>query len=1211
MEAETDLTPWSSCHRIERDMADFRFDSVMETLAEILRFPADSIAAFLDFALERTVKLSGSRFGYIYHYDEESREFVLNTWSKEVMAECAVAEPAVRYRLENTGLWGEAVRQRRPIVVNDFQSFHPEKRGVPEGHVPILRFMTLPVFRGDRIVGVIGLANKGSDYGEADLQTVSVLMEAVWKVTEKIRSEEAVREHEELHRSILKTAMDGFWLADLDGRIAEVNETYCRMSGYDERELVGMEISRLDAAKTPEEIAEKIRAIVSSGEGRFETRHRRKDGSEFDVEASVQYRAADCGRLVLFFRDISEKKRSAEALHESEEKCRRLVRDIQVGVLLLNANFDIVMVNPKASELLGLAGEDLKDASVFSPRWDLIGEDGSPLLEGARSFETALRSGNPIREASVGLRRPDGSRIWLSLDVEPQLRDDGSVRQIVCTLVDISEIKRAEDAKRKTDAMLRTLSVAIDQSPVTTVLTDAQGSIEFVNPKFTQTTGYSAAEAIGQNPRILKSGELPASEYADLWKTIRAGRNWHGLFHNRKKNGGLYWESAVISPVKDENGEISHFLALKEDITEKKLMEEKLLLQAQAMDSASGYIIIADALAEDFPVIYVNAAFQRITGYSAEETIGRNCRFLQGEERNQTGLEEIRAGMREGRPCKAQLRNYRKDGSLYWNDINIAPVRDGQGRVTHFIGISNDVTEFLRIQAELLDNEQRLRIAQEYANIGTWDLDLMTGKLFWSERIAPLFGYPEGELETTYGNFLNAVHPDDRELLSAAVADCIEKGTLYRIEHRCVWPDGTVRWLLETGNVTRDSSGAPQRMLGLVQDVTARKQAEFDLIRSREEAQRANRAKSEFLSLMSHELRTPLNAILGFGQLLEMDAALDATQSDYVREMTAAGRHLLALINEVLDLSRIETGRMDLSKERTDCAALVRECIALVEPLAVARGIRLEQGRFPDAAVLADHVRLKQVLMNLLSNAVKYNRPAGLVAVEVETADGAVRISVRDEGRGIPADRLDELFVPFNRLGAEKSEIEGTGIGLTISKRLIELMDGRIGVESEMGVGSRFWIEVPLAEGRNLKAGGEPGPAAVRPSAPSAGNRTVLHIEDDLANLRLVGKILALRPDLRLISVRSASEGLAAAAAEAPDLILLDVNMPEADGYEVLRRLRASDGGRDVPVIAVTAAAMPHDIERGIAAGFSEYLTKPLEVTAFLAAVDRGLMSPL
>ncbi|MCG5524640.1 PAS domain S-box protein [Ectothiorhodospira haloalkaliphila] len=388
-------------------------------------------------------------------------------------------------------------------------------------------------------------------------------------------------------------------------------------------------------------------------------------------------------------------------------------------------------------------------------------------------------------------------------------------------------------------------------------------------------------------------------------------------------------------------------------------------------------------------------------------------------------------------------------------------------------------------------------------------------------------------------------------------------------------------------------------------DISERKQTEEDLRRAKEEAERASRAKSEFLSNMSHELRTPMNAVLGFAQLLETDPTLDEIQADSVGEILKGGRHLLDLINEVLDLASVEAGRVELSIESIPLRELVRECLMLLTPLADARQIRIDPGHDEDCVVLADRIRLKQVMINLLSNAIKYNRDGGDVRLDIRSDfEGWLRISVTDTGKGISPDKLDQLFQPFSRLEGCMEGVEGTGIGLAISRRLMEVMGGEIGVDSQPGEGSTFWLRLPQGVQESVEVSRmEPSsqPASMEDATQT---HTVLHIDDNPANLRLVAQILTRRPHLRLLSAPDPSLGLELATAHAPDLILLDINMPELDGYQVLKRLRASPDTATIPVMALTAFATERDVERGISAGFDEYLTKPLDVEHFLSVLD-------
>jgi two-component system sensor histidine kinase/response regulator len=372
------------------------------------------------------------------------------------------------------------------------------------------------------------------------------------------------------------------------------------------------------------------------------------------------------------------------------------------------------------------------------------------------------------------------------------------------------------------------------------------------------------------------------------------------------------------------------------------------------------------------------------------------------------------------------------------------------------------------------------------------------------------------------------------------------------------------------------------------------------------ELEHANQSKSEFLARMSHELRTPLNSILGFSQVLntDPDEPLTASQKESVRQILRAGWHLLALINEVLDLARIDTGKLQLSIENVGVEQLVREALTLVEPLAEKHNVRVVDTtpRGVRTIVLADRTRLKQVLLNLLSNGIKYNRAGGTVTIaSSREGDQRIVVSITDTGPGIRAEDRDKLFTPFFRL-SEHEAVEGTGIGLAITKRLIELMGGHIGVESTPGKGTTFHFELPIGSDRHFESD-EVDPSVILKRA-EARVVTVLHIEDNGANQALVARILSRRPHVNLIHAPDGDKGLALVRERDPDLVVLDINLPTISGYDVLAELKGSPDTQHIPVVALTANAMPQDIKRGLEAGFSQYLTKPIDVKEFLRAVD-------
>jgi signal transduction histidine kinase/ActR/RegA family two-component response regulator len=371
------------------------------------------------------------------------------------------------------------------------------------------------------------------------------------------------------------------------------------------------------------------------------------------------------------------------------------------------------------------------------------------------------------------------------------------------------------------------------------------------------------------------------------------------------------------------------------------------------------------------------------------------------------------------------------------------------------------------------------------------------------------------------------------------------------------------------------------------------------------EADRANRAKSEFLSRMSHELRTPLNAVLGFAQLLEMDA-LSPRQAESVGQILRAGRHLLGLIDEVLEISRIEAGGLRLSVEPVPVDHTLRQAIELIRPSATGQRVAVRAEPVDERVhVLADRQRLQQVLLNLLSNAVKYNRPAGTVSVACEAvAGGRLRITVTDTGEGIAPDKLERLFTPFDRLGAEASPIEGTGLGLALSKTLVEAMGGMIHVQSRPGLGSSFAVELALVPGPGVVADAVAAPREPPPVAGSGQPRTLLYVEDNLSNLRLVENLLSRRPGVTVLSAMQGRVGLELAVAHRPDLILLDRHLPDLSGDEVFAQLRADSRTRAIPVVILSADAISSSVRDLLDAGVRAYLTKPLDVHALLRVID-------
>jgi PAS domain S-box-containing protein len=429
---------------------------------------------------------------------------------------------------------------------------------------------------------------------------------------------------------------------------------------------------------------------------------------------------------------------------------------------------------------------------------------------------------------------------------------------------------------------------------------------------------------------------------------------------------------------------------------------------------------------------------------------------------------------------------------------------------------------------------------------------------------------------------------------------------IYELTYIC--KDGSRFPAIVSITALRDDYGDIIGYLLIGTDNSVRKQVESELNEAMAAAEKANLAKSDFLSSMSHELRTPLSAILGFAQLIESGSPSPTTsQKRSIDQILQAGWYLLDLINEILDLALIESGKLSLSLEPISLAEVMHECQAMIEPQAKKRGISVAFPQFEiPYFVKADRTRLKQVLINLLSNAVKYNKVGGTVVVDcIASTAERLRISVKDTGEGLTPDKLTQLFQPFNRLGKEAGIEEGTGIGLMVSKRLVELMEGEIGVESTVGVGSVFWIDLSLtAEPQSAAGAGEPTANAQAQVQADAQLRTLLYVEDNPANLMLVEDLIARRPDIRLLSAADGNRGIEIARASRPDVILMDINLPGISGIQALKILRADPATAHIPVVALSANAIPRDIEKGLEAGFFRYLTKPIKVNEFMDMLD-------
>ena len=845
--------------------------------------------------------------------------------------------------------------------------------------------ITVPIMQGNKCLGFVGLdaVNKKHFFTSQEQNLLAVFAETLVNMQVRQRFNKQIQESERKYREITENIADLIWTTDKDFKINYCSPSIETIFGYKPEEFLSGSMNDKYAPETIEKYIEivqsfkdKLRSGTLSNKDiwQLEGQAIKKNGQVFwfltIMKPSWNTENQVTGILGIT-RDITNEKRALIELQESEERLQKIVNSETNYVLrtdLLgkhtywNKTFERDFGSMYENE--GIAyGDSLKSICNYHHQ---------------RTKEAVMACMmNPGSVHQVELDKPSkngGIRTTL-WDFVCLTDSSGNPTEMQCMGIDITDKRIAEEQLRK-------LSRAVEQIPLTVVITNLEGNIEYANPYTFHTTGYTQEELLGKNPKVLKSGETTLEEYQHLWGNITHGKEWKGIFHNRKKDGTYYWEQATIGPIMNDDGEITHYIAIKEDITERKRIQDEL-----------------------------------------------------------------------------------KDLNLHLEE---------------------------KIKERTLD--------------------------------------------------------------------------------------------LENANVS--------------------------LINANKEAQEANKAKIDFLSKMSHELRTPMNSILGFGQLLQM-GELTPVQEKGVQHILDSGKHLLNLINEVLDISRIESGRISISVEPIEVYEVINEIKESLQFSANQKNISLtsQLNNTIPIYIRADRQRLKQVLINLTNNAIKYNNEGGEVTISVDikpaSEDGytPIRISVTDTGWGIDEKDLERIFIPFERIGAEKSNVEGTGLGLAVVKQLVDLMGGKVGVKSEPRKGSTFWIELQQCENHLDIIQKE----AILSQHTAIHNQEgiVLYIEDNMPNIELVQEIIdTKRNGIKLVIHMRGNGALEKAIEVKPSLILLDLNLPDKHGRDILLELKANEVTKQIPVIVISADAMPNQISILKAAGADNYLTKPIEVKSFLAAID-------
>jgi len=995
----------------------------------------------------------------------------------------------------------------------------------------------------------------------------------------------------------------------------------------------------------------------------YELTYIRKDGSRFPAVVSVTaLRDENTGIIgyLLIGTDNSARKRAEAELLKAGALQSAIFNSANFSSIATDEKGVIQLFNVGAERMLGYAAAEVLNKITpadISDSQEIIARAKALSVELATTIAPGFDA--LVFKASRGIEdiyeltyiRKDGSRFPAVVSVTALRDAQGGIIGYLLIGTDNSARKRAEEELLKAGALQ---SAIFNSANFSSIATDEKGVIQIFNVGAERMLGYAAADVMNKitpadisDPQevIARAAALsvelatpisPGFE-ALVFKASRGIEDIYELTYIRK-DGSRFPAVVSVTALRDESSGIIGYLLIGTDNSARKRAEAELLkagaLQSAIFNSANFSSIATD---ERGVIQLFNVGAERMLGYAAVEVLNKitpadisdseeiiaRAKALSVELATPIapGFDALVFKASRGIEDIYELTYIRKDGSRFPAVVSVTALRDAQGGIIGYLLIGTDNTARKQVEAEQKRLDQRLRDQQFYtrsliesnidALMTTDPLGIITDV---NKQMEALTGCTRDELiGAPFKNYFT--DPDRAE---AGIKLVLSEKKLTNYELTASARDGKNTVVSYNATTFYDRDRRLQGVFASARDVTERKRSDqalretnIELESAKSAAETANLAKSDFLSSMSHELRSPLNAILGFAQLLESSSPLPTTsQSESIAQILQAGWHLLKLINEVLDLSVVESGRVSLSQEPVSLADVIAECHAMMEPQAQQRGIAMT---FPPLDlpyfVDADRTRLKQVLINLLSNAIKYNRERGSVELKCTASRSHhVRITVTDTGAGLPPEKVAQLFQSFNRLGQEASTEEGTGIGLVVSKRLVELMGGVIGADSTVGVGSVFWIDMRSTEAPSIPLSHNVSPSIV-PTSRLAGSRirTLLYVEDNPTNLKLVEQLIARRADIHLLSAVTGQLGIDIARASRPDVILMDINLPGISGIDAMRILRGDSATAHIPVVALSANAMPRDIERGMDAGFYRYLTKPIRIDEFMVTLNDAL----
>jgi PAS domain S-box-containing protein len=904
----------------------------------------------------------------------------------------------------------------------------------------------------------------------------------------------------------------------------------------------------------------------------------------------------------------------AAALQESEQRFRNAFEMATVGMCQISPEGKFLGVNPSLCRTLGYSRSELLNLTVGAITHP------ADRKKDRKCHQQLLAGEIPYYHFQKRYSHKNGTIIWAEVGVSLVRARQGKPLYTIAQIQDITERKKAMEALAESEERYRRI---VETSNEGIWAIDKLGKTTFANPKMAEMLGYGVREMMGKSmfDFMDAEGRKIAVNYVKNHKEEVSHKQ---DFKFRRKDGSTLWAIFSTTGIFDEEGEYRGALGMITDITERKEAEKKITFQALLLDRVRNAAIATDL---EGRITYLNQYAQSLYQLDLETAMGKNIFSMTVPKTEQVRGREITASIQEKGYWEGEFLVQRQDGSTFYAYVINSLLKDKDGNAIGFVGVSMDISERKKAEEALRKSEERYELATRAAKVGVWEWNVETEELYLDPNIKAILGYGDEEIENKLETWVEYVWEGDREKVMQAVKEHLEgKTPEYVCEHRMTHKDGSQRWILVRGKAIRDSQGKAIALIGTDTEITDRKRAEEAILAAKEAAEAASKTKSAFLANTSHELRSPLNAIIGFAQVMLRNPDLSKEQEQHLGIIERSGEHLLALINEVLDMAKIEAGRTTLHETAFDLHCLLDDLEETFRLKANQKGLQLIFDRRPDLPryVKSDRTKLRQVLINLLNNAIKFTTEGGVSLRAKSKRDGnsptttnplnplpnplltKIYLEIEDTGPGIAPEELNKIFDPFVQTAIGIEAQEGTGLGLSISKSYIELMGGNINVHSQLDRGTcfKFDLKIELVEAAETETAKTPRRIiALQPNQP---RYRILIVDDKWTNRQILTQLLS-PLGFQLQEASNGKEALDIQKQWQPHLIFMDLRMPAMDGYEATERIKATTEGQATVIIALTASSFDEERDLARDGGYDGFIRKPFREAEIFDTIEKHL----